>query len=80
MLDTLGWVAYLRGRYAQALPPLRRAIEQRPTRTSVHHHLGAVYHALGQFGWARYHLEQASSGPAVDPAAMRARELLMRTP
>jgi len=63
VLDTAGWIEHLRGRDKAALALMTRAIASLSGEPEAHYHIGAVYHALGQDRWARYHLEQAASGP-----------------
>jgi tetratricopeptide (TPR) repeat protein len=43
VLDTLGWVYYRRGAYADAERVLGRAAERGPDRGLIHYHLGMVY-------------------------------------
>ncbi len=46
-LDSLGWVYYRLGRYAEAREPLERAARELPKDPTVLEHLGDVYHKLG---------------------------------
>lgn len=46
--DTLGWVAYRRGNYQEALAYLKEAIEKLPDLNLVRYHLGMTHKALGQ--------------------------------
>ena len=45
--DTLGWVLYRMGRFAEALPPLCRAAKLDPASPEIHSHLGDAYWHLG---------------------------------
>ena len=56
--DSLGWVYYRLGRYADAVGPMERAVELMPVDPVVNDHLGDVYWAVGrkreaQFQWKR---------------------------
>ncbi|MAE65102.1 MAG: hypothetical protein CMJ18_12600 [Phycisphaeraceae bacterium] len=61
--DTVGWLEYLRGNHREALAQLNRAVAALGKVPDVHYHLGRVYRELGLESWARYHLEEALSGP-----------------
>ncbi len=52
ILDSLGWVLYRRGRYEEALVPLRRSFELRPE-AEIAAHLGEVLWKLGRTDEAR---------------------------
>lgn len=47
-LDTLGWILYLRGDYASALPLLKTAAERLPEFALIQFHLGMNLKQLGQ--------------------------------
>jgi tetratricopeptide (TPR) repeat protein len=47
-LDSLGWVYYQQGKYAEAEGPLLRAIEKIGSDPTVHDHLGDLYVKLGK--------------------------------
>jgi len=56
--DSLGWVFYRLGRYAEAVAPMERAVELMPVDPVINDHLGDVYWAVGrkleaQFQWKR---------------------------
>ncbi len=72
LLDTLGWIEHLRGDHEKALGYLATAGPSLRSTPAVHYHLGAVYLALGNRTWARYHLTQAARGGA-GPDAIRAK-------
>jgi tetratricopeptide (TPR) repeat protein len=48
VLDTLGWIHYRRGAYAEAERMLVRAIERAPHHGLIQYHLGMVYVRLGR--------------------------------
>lgn len=47
-LDTLGWIHYRKGRYAEALKYLRMAVRAMPEDPVIHTHLGDAWQALGE--------------------------------
>jgi tetratricopeptide (TPR) repeat protein len=48
VLDTLGWIHYRRGAYAEAEHVLARAVERAPDHGRIRFHLGMVYARLGR--------------------------------
>ncbi len=76
VLDTAGWVEHRRGRDKAALALMVQAIGSLSDVPEAHYHIGTVYHALGQDRWARYHLEQAASGPSGAKGVKQAGDLL----
>ncbi len=78
LLDTIGWIEHLRGDNAKALAHLSRAIVGLSGIHEVHYHLGAVYLALDNPAWARYHLQEAAQGPADKPDVQKAKQLLAK--
>ncbi len=72
-LDSLGWVYFKTGQYAQAEENLRKANERMNTDPTVHDHLGEVYEKTGKLKmavaqWERSMTEYAHSLPAdADP-------------
>src|SRR5207344_1169771 len=46
--DTLGWVHYRRGAFAEAEKALGKAVERAPNNASFQHHLGMTYYRLGK--------------------------------
>ncbi len=52
-VDSLGWVYYQLGRYAEALEQLERAAQLQPGDAVIFEHLGDTYRALGQDAQAR---------------------------
>ncbi len=57
--DTLGWIYYLRGQYASALPLLTSASSSLPNVGLIHYHLGMVFKAQNQTERAIASLETA---------------------
>lgn len=58
IIDSLGWVLYRMGRYAEAVPHLERAVELLPYDPVINDHLGDVYWQVGRklearFQWVR---------------------------
>ncbi|WP_372602604.1 tetratricopeptide repeat protein [Actibacterium sp.] len=58
IIDSLGWVYYRLGRFAEAVEPMERAVELLPVDPVVNDHLGDVLWAVGrrneaQFQWKR---------------------------
>lgn len=77
-LDTRGWVKYVRGEYADALPLLREAVQKAPKVPQLHYHLGmAQFHAGDQAG-AKASLQAALSGGASFVGADEAKATLNR--
>lgn len=70
VLDTLGWIHYRRGAYAEAERVLARAAELAPGKAAIHYHLGLTYQRLGKKHDAVSTLRRAAS---LDPA-LAARE------
>ncbi len=64
--DTLGWVHYKRGEYAEALRLLLEAAERLPAQPEIQYHLGMTYYMLAQPGPARAALEQSLAGDSAD--------------
>lgn len=52
-LDTYGWILYKKGRYAEALPYIQRAVELGDSSPVVLEHLGDVYAKLNRLEEAR---------------------------
>ncbi len=46
--DTYGWIAFLRGNHAEAVPELERAAQNLPDEPTVHYHLAKTYQAVGR--------------------------------
>ncbi len=58
-LDTLGWIHYRLGEYDQAIPLLRKAVENEPKAAILRYHLGMAYKAENNRDKAIRELEQA---------------------
>lgn len=52
--DSLGWVLFLRGKSAEAVPLLERAAASSPGEPTINEHLGDAYWSLGRQFEARY--------------------------
>ncbi len=63
-VDTLGWIYYLRGEYASALPLIKSAAGKLPNVGLVQYHLGMVQKELGQNDLSIASLEKAISQQA----------------
>lgn len=59
LVDTYGWVRYVRGEYEAALPPLQRAVELAPGAPLLHYHLGMAQFRAGKAEAARQQLNAA---------------------
>jgi tetratricopeptide (TPR) repeat protein len=75
-LDTLGWVFYRKGDFAQARIYLDRAVQGRGDIPVVQYHLGMTRYRLGDRPGARQALERAVSGDAVYPGKDEAKKTL----
>ncbi len=78
VMDTTGWIEHLRGSDEPALELLKHSIASLTDVPEAHYHIGAVYHALGQGRWARYHLQQAAAGEEDTEGVQQARDLLTK--
>jgi len=47
-LDSLGWIYYKQGKYAEAEMTLRKAVERESHDPTIHSHLGDVYAKIGR--------------------------------
>lgn len=59
IIDSLGWVYYMMGRYEEAIPPLERAVALMPHDTTMNDHLGDAYWQTGRRLEARFQWERA---------------------
>jgi tetratricopeptide (TPR) repeat protein len=57
--DTMGWITYLRGDYAGALPLLQESVEKLPNEPEVQYHLGMAHYTMGHEELARAALQAA---------------------
>jgi len=60
VLDTLGWIQYRRGAYADAEKSLSRAVERAAGNATIQYHLGMTYARLGKKADAVSVLRRAS--------------------
>ena len=75
-LDTVGWIAHLKGDNKTAVNRLTLGLKYMTAVPEVHYHLGVVYQALGNKEWARYHLDEAANAPASNPTVEKARKAM----
>lgn len=59
VMDTLGWVFFLKGSYLSAIAELQDAVQLDETNALIHYHLGAAYSKNNQNERARDSLERA---------------------
>ncbi|MFN4283150.1 MAG: tetratricopeptide repeat protein [Alphaproteobacteria bacterium] len=59
IVDSMGWVLYKLGRFAEAVPHLERAAELRPADPTINDHLGDAYWRVGREAEARFQWERA---------------------
>ena len=78
IVDSLGWVYFRLGRYAEAVVQMERAVELEAVDPVVNDHLGDVYWAVGrkreaQFQWKRAlsFIEFSTSDTEADPDRIR---------
>lgn len=74
--DTLGWVRYRRGEYAEAIAPLTRSVEEDPSNPLYLYHLGLAQAGNGQKEAAQETLRQALALRRDFEGAGNARRLL----
>lgn len=74
--DSLGWVLYRLGKYAEAVAPMERAVELEPTDAVINDHLGDVYWMVGRQREARFQWQRALSfAPEPEEAARIRRKI-----
>ena len=56
--DTMGWVLYQQGKYAEAEKHIRNSVKGSPDNADLRYHLGAVYAALGKAQEAKIELKK----------------------
>ncbi|MBF0383271.1 MAG: tetratricopeptide repeat protein [Magnetococcales bacterium] len=61
-LDTLGYVLYKSGKYAESLTILKKSISISPNNPEINRHIGLLYKALGENELSEVHMEKASAG------------------
>lgn len=59
IIDSLGWVNYLTGDYAEAVRLLEKAVRIEPDDVTINHHLGDAYWRVGRFIEARFQWQHA---------------------
>lgn len=57
--DSLGWVLFRMGRYAESVPHLEKAVELMPYDSTINDHLGDAYWKVGRRLEARFQWERA---------------------
>ena len=58
--DTLGWILFKKGDYANSLPLLQESAAKLPDRPEIQFHLGMAHYMLGEEGPARLALQKAA--------------------
>jgi len=76
LLDTAGWVHFKRAEYAQALPELEHAAQERPESAEIRYHLGMAEMRAGLADRARTDLETAVAGSQRFDGSKEARAVL----
>jgi tetratricopeptide (TPR) repeat protein len=74
--DTLGWILFKKGDYANALPLLRESAGKLPDLPEVQFHAGMAHYMLGEEEPARLALQKAVDAPSDFPAKDEARQRL----
>jgi tetratricopeptide (TPR) repeat protein len=75
-IDTLGWVHYMRGEYANAAKVLERADRSNLKIPDISYHLGMAYYKLGRNKEARDKLEESLKSGRSFPGMDRATQIL----
>ncbi|MBK1635449.1 hypothetical protein CKO19_06855 [Rhodovulum adriaticum] len=76
IVDSLGWVYYRLGRYAEAVEPMERAAALMPVDPIINDHLGDVYWAVGRRLEAEFQWRRALSFEPEEEDATRIRRKL----
>lgn len=74
--DSLGWVLYRLGRFADAVEPMERAVELMPVDPIINDHLGDVYWAVGRYREAEFQWRRALSFDPEEEELIRIRRKL----
>ncbi len=74
--NSLGWVLYRLGRYAEAVAPMEEAAALMPVDPIINDHLGDVYWAVGRQTEARFQWRRALSFDPEEDEAVRIRRKL----
>jgi tetratricopeptide (TPR) repeat protein len=61
VMDTLGWILFLRGSYSEAVSELQNSVARDPDNPVIHFHLGMAYHKNRESDKAREALSKALS-------------------
>jgi tetratricopeptide (TPR) repeat protein len=77
--DTLAWVMYMRGNYANATPLLQECVQKTPDSAQFRYHLGMTLLASGQKAKGKEQLEAALRLNLNTANAQQAREALAQT-
>jgi tetratricopeptide (TPR) repeat protein len=59
VMDTLGWIYYLKGSYLNAIAELQDSVELVPDNAAINYHLGLAYYKNNQPDGATEYLEKA---------------------
>ena len=59
VMDTLGWLYYLKGSYLNAIAELQDSLALEPGNTVINYHMGMAYFKNGQTDTAKQFLEKA---------------------
>lgn len=59
VMDTLGWIYYLKGSYMQAIAELTDSLPENPNNPVIHYHLGKAYYKTEQYEKARQYMNEA---------------------
>lgn len=76
LLDTVGWIAYKRGKYEKAQEVLSKVIELQGDTAVINYHLGMVYFKLGKKDLARKYLQDALDKNEAFNGVVEAKEVL----
>jgi len=76
IIDSLGWVLYRLGRYAEAVEPMEKAVQLEAVDPIVNDHLGDVYWAVGRYREAEFQWHRALSFEPTEEDAARIRRKL----
>lgn len=64
VMDTLGWIYYLKGSYDNAIAELQKSLKRNPDNALANYHLGRVYYEKREFKKAREFMKKALN---IDP-------------
>ena len=76
VMDTLGWIYYLKGRYPSAISELADSLELAPDNPTINFHLGMAYFKSKQHSEAKKYLEKALKTDEKSEWAEEARQTL----